>query len=98
MGNGGRGSGAANDDKGGHVDITIGRREWLQDNGEMKINKSLENETLMILKLKKSTCAIYLEPVSKREEYELLLKNGIEFVIERTKNILGNKIIVARCK
>ena len=60
--------------------------------------KSLENETLMILKLKKSTCAIYLEPVSKREEYELLLKNGIEFVIERTKNIFGNKIVVARCK
>lgn len=61
-------------------------------------HKSLENETLMILKLKKSTCAIYLEPVSKREEYELLIKNGIEFVIERTKNIFGNKIVVARCK
>lgn len=59
-------------------------------------HKSLKNETLLFLKLKKGTNAIYLEPVSQREEYELLLNREINFQIEKTKNILGNRIIVAR--
>lgn len=58
--------------------------------------KPLKNETLLFLKLKRGTNAIYLESVSQREEYELLLNRGINFQIEKTKNILGNRMVVAR--
>lgn len=59
-------------------------------------HRPLKNETLLVLKLKKGINAMYLEPISKREEYELLLKNEIEFVIEKTKTIFGNRVVVAR--
>ena len=59
-------------------------------------HRPLKNETLLVLRLKKGINAMYLEPISKREEYELLLKNEIEFVIEKTKTIFENRVVVAR--
>lgn len=58
-------------------------------------HRPLKNETLLVLKLEKGINAMYLEPISKREEYELLLKNEIEFIIEKSKNVFGNRIVVA---
>lgn len=58
--------------------------------------KPLNNETLIFIKVSRLTKAIYLEPISKRQEFELMLSNDIEIVIENFFKILTNKIIFAK--
>lgn len=58
--------------------------------------KPLNNETIIILKVAKNINAIYLEHVSKREEYELLLPNNLDIMIEKKVRILNNRILLAK--
>jgi hypothetical protein len=58
----------------------------------------LNNETLIFIKVFKQTNAIYLESISKREEFELLLQNGIELQIEEKFKFLNNQILFTSIK
>jgi hypothetical protein len=59
-------------------------------------NPSLDNQTLIILKVDKNTNAIYLEHISKREEFELLLPNNLDIIVEKKVRILNNRILLAK--
>ena len=87
----------------------VGKKIDLRDKGFMstslnlnyRINKEgqvsdLRNETFMVIKVPKGVKAIYLEPVSKREEYELLLESNLNITIERAYSLFGNKIVLAK--
>lgn len=56
----------------------------------------LNNDTLIILKVAKNTNAIYLEYVSKKREYELLLPNNLDIMIEKKVRIFNNRILLAK--
>lgn len=60
------------------------------------IIQPLRNETLMFIKVPKGANAIYLEPISQRKEYELLIQCGSEIVVERRIRVLTNQIIFGR--
>lgn len=56
----------------------------------------VNDETFIILKVDKGTSAIYLEHISKRKEFELLLPNDLDLVIEKKARILNNRILLVR--
>ncbi len=56
----------------------------------------LNDEVLMIIKIPKGVNAIYLEQVSKREEYELLLQSNLSMVVEKKIQFLNNKLLFVR--
>ncbi|GFD83884.1 hypothetical protein KUL118_67460 [Tenacibaculum sp. KUL118] len=56
----------------------------------------LKNETIIIIKVPKGVNALYLEPISKRKEFELLLNPGLRMRIEDKKRIFGNHIILVQ--
>ncbi|WP_146193365.1 ADP-ribosyltransferase [Flavobacterium sediminis] len=56
----------------------------------------LKNETIIIIKVPKGINALYLEPISNREEFELLLDSGLKMKIEDKKTIFGNNIILTQ--
>jgi hypothetical protein len=55
--------------------------------------KSLNNETLLVIMVKKGTRALYLEQISNREEYELLLPSGVRINILNKIRVLNNRIV-----
>ncbi len=56
----------------------------------------LKNEALIILKIPNGTNACYIEQVSNRGEYELILQKKTKMIIEKNIIILGNRIILAK--
>ncbi|OFX26986.1 MAG: hypothetical protein A2033_15945 [Bacteroidetes bacterium GWA2_31_9] len=60
--------------------------------------KPLKYESLLIIKVPKKTNAIYLEPISNREEYELLLPKNLTIVVEKKIKIFSNYIIFSILK
>lgn len=60
------------------------------------MEKSFENETILIIKVKRGTRAIYLEPISKRNEYELLLPSNLKLQVEKKFRFLTNRIVVLK--
>jgi hypothetical protein len=56
---------------------------------------NFKNETIILFKVPKGTKACYIESVSKREEFELLIQKGSRYKIEKTRLFLGNRIVIA---
>lgn len=56
----------------------------------------INNETVLVIKIPKGQTAIYLEPVSKRDEFELLLPDNLKLHIEAKRKILNNYILLAK--
>jgi len=54
----------------------------------------IENEVLMILKIPKGTNACYIEQISKRKEYELLIQRNQKIKIIMNRKILNNRIVL----
>ena len=62
-----------------------------------EMNQSVfNNTTLIFLKVYAGTSAMYLEPVSQRNEFEILLPNSLEIEIEDIYWFLSNRIIFAK--
>lgn len=57
---------------------------------------NFKNETILLLKVPMGTNACYIEPVSKRSEFELLIQRGSRIKIEKTRKFLGNRIVTGR--
>lgn len=53
----------------------------------------LKNESIIIIKVPKNTNAVYLEPISERNEFELLLQKELRMIVEKKIKILSNYII-----
>jgi len=60
------------------------------------IFRLLDKEAIIILKIPKGTNACYIEEISKRREYELVLQKNTSMAIEKNIHIFGNRIIVAK--
>lgn len=58
--------------------------------------RPLDNETLIFIKVERNTKAIYMEPLSKRDEYELLLKPNVNLLVEKKYKIFNNQILFTR--
>ena len=56
----------------------------------------LKKETILIIKIPKGINALYIEPISKRGEFELLLYPELRMKIEDKKTIFRNNIILAK--
>lgn len=56
----------------------------------------LNNETLIFIKVERNTQVIYLEPISKRDEYEMLLSPNVNLLVEKKYRILNNQILFTR--
>ena len=56
----------------------------------------LEDETIIIIKIPQGTNALYLEPISEKEEFELLLNHGAKMRIEDKITIFRNNIILTQ--
>jgi len=56
----------------------------------------VNNEILMIIKIPKGVNAIYLEQISKREEYELLLESNLSMLVEKKIQFLNNKLLFTK--
>jgi len=53
-----------------------------------------KDKTILLLKVPIGTNACYIETISKRSEFELLIQRGSRFKIEKTKRFMGNRIVV----
>lgn len=60
------------------------------------VYKPINDETLIFIKVCNKTPLIYLEPFSNRKEFELLLPNSTEIIIESAYNIFNNRVIFSR--
>lgn len=58
------------------------------------VYKPIDKEVLMLLKVPSGTEACYIESISKRKEYELLIQKGQRIKIEKNIRILSNRIVV----
>ncbi|NOS92984.1 MAG: hypothetical protein HOP30_13755 [Cyclobacteriaceae bacterium] len=58
------------------------------------VSAPVNNETLLIIKVPKGQTALYLEPISKREEYELLFPRNLKLIIEKRYLIINNNILI----
>ena len=56
----------------------------------------IDDETIMIIKIPSGQSAIYLEPISKRQEFELLLPNNVELFVEKKIKVLNNYILLVK--
>ncbi|WP_299886956.1 ADP-ribosyltransferase [uncultured Lacinutrix sp.] len=56
--------------------------------------KPFKNDCIMILKVPKGTNACYVEEISKKGEYELIIQKGQEIQIERHIKLMSNVLIV----
>lgn len=56
----------------------------------------LKNEALLILKIPRGTNAFYVESISQRKEFELIIQKGISIKIEKNIRIFNNRIIIGK--
>ncbi|MGE8526081.1 ADP-ribosyltransferase [Chryseobacterium rhizosphaerae] len=56
----------------------------------------LNNETLIFIKIPKGCNGIYIESISKREEYELLLPTNLNLVVEKQYKFFNNHLIFSQ--
>ncbi|MGB0981716.1 MAG: ADP-ribosyltransferase [Winogradskyella sp.] len=54
----------------------------------------INNEILMLLKVPKETNACYIEKISNKGEYELLIQKGKRIKVEKNIKILNNRIVI----
>ena len=58
--------------------------------------RPINNEVLMLLKVPKGTNACYIEQISNRQEYELIIQKGKKIKIERNLRIINNRIVIGK--
>lgn len=58
--------------------------------------RPIHNEVLMLLKVPQKTNACYIEQISKRQEYELLIQKGRRIKIEKNIKILSNRVVIGK--
>ncbi|WP_422090689.1 ADP-ribosyltransferase [Tenacibaculum ovolyticum] len=58
--------------------------------------RPINNEVLMLLKVPKGTNACYIEQISKRQEYELIIQKGKKIKIEKNLKIINNRIVIGK--
>ena len=56
--------------------------------------RPINNEVLMVLKVPKETNACYIEQISNRGEYELLIQKENRIKVEKNIKILNNRIVI----
>lgn len=83
--------------------ITISDKAFLSTSIDLSYRKNLNsdyeplnNDTLIFIKVPKGCNALYIESVSQREEYELLLPSGLMLIIEKKYKLLNNYIIFSK--
>lgn len=83
--------------------ITISDKAFLSTSIDLSYRKNLNSdhkplnrETLIFIKVPKGCNCLYIESVSKREEYELLLPINLNLVIEEKYKILNNYVIFSK--
>lgn len=52
------------------------------------------NYVFMLLKIPKGINAVYLESISKKQEFELLLPANLDLIVEKKVRILNNRIVL----
>ena len=85
------------------VGMTISDKGFLSTSLDLSYRKDNEsryrpinNETILIIKIPFGQKGIYLEPISKRQEYELLLLNDRRLLIEKKRKILNTNILITK--
>lgn len=77
----------------GFLSTSLNLNYRLDENSEYK---SLNDETLLIIKIPKGVNAIFLEALKTREEFELLLQRQSKMIVEDKIRILNNNIILTK--